>query len=232
MGGNPRQSIAAVAALDDPQRSRLYDVIRAAREPMTRESAARAVDISRKLAAFHLDKLVTAGLLEVVTEPVPGRRAVGRAPKRYRPVPGRVEVSIPARSYEELAAMLVDAIAQASSGTAPDEATGQVAGARGRERAAAVDRGDRRGRLGPERALALVESVLDKDGFEPYRSAGCALRLSNCPYSPLAQRAPELVCGLNLSYVRGLLDGLQVDSLAATLAPAPRECCVEVAPTR
>ncbi|MCA1835373.1 MAG: transcriptional regulator, partial [Actinobacteria bacterium] len=45
-------AIRAVAALDDELRRGMYAFIRAARRPVTRDEAAAAVGISRKLAAF------------------------------------------------------------------------------------------------------------------------------------------------------------------------------------
>src|SRR5690348_10137640 len=91
-------AIASLAALGDPQRSRLYDAVCEARRPLTREEAARAVDISRKLAAFHLDKLVASGLLEVAVSAPAEPHGVGRTPKRYQPVGGVVSASVPERS--------------------------------------------------------------------------------------------------------------------------------------
>ena len=58
----PDPAIKAVAALSDDTRRGMYVFIRAARQPVTRDEAAASVGISRKLAAFHLDKLVDAGL--------------------------------------------------------------------------------------------------------------------------------------------------------------------------
>ncbi|HEU5271133.1 MAG TPA: helix-turn-helix domain-containing protein, partial [Jatrophihabitans sp.] len=74
---DPAAAIRAVAALADSVRQELYDYVRAARTPVSREQAAEATGISRKLAAFHLDKLVAIGLLRVHAAPA-GRRTVGR----------------------------------------------------------------------------------------------------------------------------------------------------------
>ena len=52
-----------VGALDDDLRRRMYAYCRRAGHSVTRDEAAAHVGISRKLAAFHLDKLVDAGLL-------------------------------------------------------------------------------------------------------------------------------------------------------------------------
>src|SRR4051794_4597364 len=73
-------AIATIAALDDQVRARLYATVRAAGGPVTREQAAAEVGISRKLAAFHLEKLVDAGLLDSGPD-IRIPRRVGRAPK-------------------------------------------------------------------------------------------------------------------------------------------------------
>jgi predicted ArsR family transcriptional regulator len=73
--------MAAIALLADELRQRLYRFIAAQPHPVTRDQAAAAVGISRKLAAFHLDKLVAAGLPEAVTpHPASRRHGLGRAP--------------------------------------------------------------------------------------------------------------------------------------------------------
>src|SRR5438874_859590 len=65
----------------------------------------------------------------------------------------------------------------------------------------------RPGRLGAERALTLAQSVLERHGFEPWRSTATCVRLHNCPFHPLAARAPDLVCGINQAFLSGFLDG-------------------------
>ena len=47
--------MAAIALLADELRQRLYRFVAAQPGPVTRDQAAAAVGISRKLAAFHLD---------------------------------------------------------------------------------------------------------------------------------------------------------------------------------
>lgn len=101
-------AITAVAALADDVRRGLYAAVRAADRPLTREEAAAAVGISRKLAAFHLDKLVEAGLLLAGARP-DGHR-VGRAPKAYRLAATDIRISIPPRRHDLLADILLDAV--------------------------------------------------------------------------------------------------------------------------
>jgi predicted ArsR family transcriptional regulator len=222
-------AIRAVAALDDDLRHGMYVFIRAARRPVTRDEAAAHVGISRKLAAFHLDKLVAAGVLRARYES--GRRTVGRAPKVYEPTDEDIAVTIPRRQHDVLADILLDAVLTETSGETAPEATLRVAAARGEELGRAErEQGPVRGRLGAERALTVTQTLLARHGFEPARETPTCVRLRNCPFHPMAARAPELVCGVNQRFVSGVLTGLRASTIEATLAPRPGECCVELNP--
>jgi predicted ArsR family transcriptional regulator len=222
-------AVRAVAALDDPQGARLYRAVRESGASVTREDAAREVGISRKLAAFHLDRLVDAGLLEATydrPEAVASRR--GRTPKRYRASDAEVEVSVPERHYEVIGEILVDALAEAGPGEAATHAVDRVAYERGRQLGADARTSRRLGRLGPERATAVLVELLTALGFEPALAEGRVVQ-RNCPFRRLAQRCPTLVCGINRCLVQGMLDGLGASRLAAALRPADDRCCVVVA---
>ena len=86
----------------------------------------------------------------------------------------------------------------------------------------------RPGRLSTERALTLASEILEGGGFEPARELPTLLQLRNCPFHPLAAKAPDLVCGINHAYIAGLIDGLGAATIEAVLAPAPGSCCVEL----
>lgn len=220
------RAVAAIAALDDDVRSALYQAVRRSDEPVTREAAAAEVGISRKLAAFHLDRLVAAGLLEAGIDERHARR-VGRAPKVYRATSSAVSVCVPPRDPELLAGILAEAV---SGQPRAAEAASRVARERGRSSGAAVRDRLRPGRLGAERALTIATGLLEDQGFEPARSAD-GVRLRNCPFHPVVDTAPELVCGLNREFLAGLLEGLHADGcLDAVLAPRPGACCVELRP--
>jgi predicted ArsR family transcriptional regulator len=223
-------TIRAIAVLDDELRRGMYEHIRAARRPVTRDEAAEAVGISRKLAAFHLDKLVDAGVLEADFQPVAGVRRAGRTPKVYRPVQDDIQVSIPPRHHDLLAGILLDAVLSESDGEAGTAACAALRAARERGRAIGSAERDqaRPGRLGAERAITLAESALRGQGFEPDRTAPTCARLRTCPFHPVAARAPALVCGINHAFLTGLLDGLDAPSVEAVLAPRSGECCVEL----
>jgi predicted ArsR family transcriptional regulator len=221
--------LTAAAALSDELRRQMYAYIRQARRPVSREQAAERVGISRKLAAFHLDKLVEVGLLRAHYEPMDGIRKVGRAPKLYEPTDAELRITIPAREPDLLADILVDALLAEDQNKTGREAAIQLARARGAELGAAESERARPGRLGAERALTLASGALDRHGFEPDRTSPTRLRLRNCPFHPLAGKAPQLICGINHAFLTGFLDALGASTIRAVLAPRAGECCVELA---
>lgn len=221
--------MAAIAALDDDVRRSLYEFVRATGTPVTREQAADAVGISRKLAAFHLDKLVDLGLLMSGFGAAEARR-VGRAPRVYQPAATDISVQVPERTPGLLAGILVEAVTRQradETGTAAAMRVARTCGAAAGSLARSRTRG---GRIGAERATAVAEDVLAEHGFEPYRVEG-VVRLRNCPFHPLAAQNPAFVCGLNRAYLSGMLDGIGAEGrIVAELAPRPGECCVEIRP--
>jgi predicted ArsR family transcriptional regulator len=219
-------AIQAVATLGEDPRRRLYTFARAARRPVSRDEAAEAVGISRKLAAFHLDKLVDAGLLR--PSGAAGVRRVGRPRKVYEPADAVVQVSIPARRHEVLAEILAQAVVDEGAHGSAKAAASRAAYERGLTAGVDVRERVRPGRIGAERALALTQEVLSQYGFEPDRCEVGCIRLRNCPFHPLAQKMPELVCQLNLAFMQGLIEGLQASKVDAVLAPTAGECCVEL----
>ncbi|WP_432004117.1 helix-turn-helix transcriptional regulator [Streptomyces sioyaensis] len=221
-------SLTSLAVLGDDLRRRMFAFVQHARRPVTREEIADSLGISRKLAAFHLDKLVAAGLLHTHYESATGIRKVGRRPKVYEPVAGTIAVSIPERRYEVLAGLLIEAVATEAEGESARAAALRVARQHGVALGATERARVRPGRLGAERGLSLAAETLEEFGYEPDRSAPTVLRLRNCPFHSLAAQAPELVCGLNQAFLAGYLQGLGSDKTTAILAPRPGSCCVEL----
>ncbi|MER5389966.1 transcriptional regulator [Saccharopolyspora sp. NPDC002686] len=221
-------AVTAVAALEDDLRRGMYDYIRRARRPVGRDEAAEAVGISRKLAAFHLDKLVDAGLLCARYAPLDGIRKVGRTPKVYEPARTDIRISIPPRRHDLLADILLDAVLTEGDQENAAQSAKRAAREHGHRLGAAERERTRPGRLGAERALTRAREVLAEYGFEPDREAPDCVRLRNCPFHPLTARSPELVCGLNHAFLSGFLAGLEARSVEAVLEPRPGECCVSL----
>ena len=54
------------------------------------------------------------------------------------------------------------------------------------------------------------------------------IRLRNCPFHQLAEHHRDVVCGMNLGLIEGILTGLGADGLRAVLDPRPGHCCVAI----
>jgi predicted ArsR family transcriptional regulator len=219
------------AALEDGQRRAIYGFVRAAHRPVTREEVAAAAGVSRSLAAFHLERLLDAGLVTADYARPEGRSGpgAGRPAKRYMASDASIAIEIPPRRYSLVGRLLVRAVEQAGTGgTSPPE---RVESARDAAMAVAADEGRRLGAaaIRPRPGEAPGEAVaacLETLGFEPVVDDGGAIVLANCPFHDVAREAPELVCGMNQALVAGVLDGLGVDGIAARLAPREGRCCV------
>jgi predicted ArsR family transcriptional regulator len=218
--------IESVSVLGEQSRRRMFSFIRRAGHPVTRDEAAASVGISRKLAAFHLDKLVDAGLLRAGYGAPGAQRRVGRQPKLYEPTDAQIAVTIPDRRHELLADLLLEGVLGQADGRSAADAATEAAAVRGRRLGEQERERSRPGRLGVERGLTLCEHMLDAYGYEPVRESPTEVRLHNCPFHPLATKATDLVCGLNQAFLGGYLTGLDAASVQAVLDPRPGECCV------
>lgn len=210
--------ISVIAVLADPVRRRLYEYVAEQAHDVSRSEAAQAVGVQRTLAAFHLDRLAEAGLVDVTFRRPAGRSGpgAGRPAKLYRRAAVEHQISMPPRDYRGAAELLADVVDMAGADPQLQRAA--------RNRGAAAGRTLRRG--GPDEPEAeLVVHALSEQGYQPYRD-GPDIRLRNCPFQVLADRHPPLICGMNLALVEGLLDGASVTALAAVLDPRPQECCV------
>jgi len=232
-----QQRLAALAALAEPLRRSLYLHVVSSPEPVSRESAADALGLTRSVAAFHLDKLAEVGALEVEYRRPPGRTGpgAGRPAKFYRRSPRDLDFSVPERRYDLAAAILAQAISDATAQSIPiDDALRQAARDFGRVVGAGLGFDGAETRAGSddetedetdefERVLAVLAAY----GYEPIRD-GDAITLANCPFHALAEEHRELVCGMNLEVIAGVLEGAAAFHMGARLDPAPGRCCVRV----
>ena len=210
----PPAVVAALSNLDDPLRRRLFEYVAESENPVSREDAAGALDIGRTLAAYHLDKLADAGLVAVDYQRPAGRGGpgAGRPAKFYTRTTTEMAVSVPPRDYELLARMLVSSVEQ-DTGGAVRAAVNDAALAAGRQ-AAAEAGGD------------LLEA-LRGCGYLP-RGDDDRIDLRNCPFHLVARDHRDVVCGLNLRLVEGLIAGSGHPPAHAELDPRPDRCCVVI----
>jgi len=204
---------AALAALADPVRRAVYDIVARAQDAVGRDAAATAAGVPRSTAAFHLDRLVDAGLLTVEYRRLSGRSGpgAGRPAKLYRTVSGELIGSVPERHYE-LAADILAAGAERADRDGVSVAAAAAARSRGHEIASGA---------------GGIDAALDACGYAPESDAQGTVVMHNCPFHALARRHSELVCAVNLALVEGLLEGAG-DTRTAYPVPRDGACCVEI----
>ncbi|HSE08874.1 MAG TPA: helix-turn-helix domain-containing protein [Nocardioidaceae bacterium] len=233
------EQLAGLGALVEPARRDLFLYVAAQSDAVSREQAATAVGLPLHTVKFHLDRLVDEGLLDVEFRRLSGRTGpgAGRPSKLYRRSARQLSVSLPERRYDLAGDVLASAVERSIGTDVPvAEAVREVARQKGLGLAMKSETGSRartrrrskRGRAGAVRHdLERTAVVLADHGFEP-RVAERELCLANCPFDRLAAEHTELVCGLNLALIEGVVEGLGSDAVSAELAPQEGFCCVKV----
>lgn len=221
-----RGSTDAIAVLSDPVRHALYDYVVAQPDAVGRDAAASAVGVGRPLAAFHLDRLVRAGLLEASYRRASGRTGpgAGRPAKVYQRSNREFNVSLPQREYLRAAQLLVEAVVGTASEGVKEALTSSARTLGG---SLARTSGQPRPSRPPLRDELLA--LLEAQGYQPFVDDEGEIRMRNCPFHALSSRQPELICGMNLGLVEGLIDG-SGGGAEATLDPRPGLCCVALRP--
>jgi predicted ArsR family transcriptional regulator len=223
------ERVHGVAALDHPVTQSVYRLL-AQRGELSRDAAAEALGLARSVAAFHLDKLVEAGLADVRFARLTGRSGpgAGRTAKLYRRAETEIGVSLPERRYDLAGRLLAQAVARATNDRVPvGQALREAAVEEGRRigEAARVARGRHARRS--RRRDALV-AMLERYGYEPHARRDEVV-LANCPFHALVEQHRDLVCGMNLDLLGGVIDGADgTDVLDARLEPEPGYCCVRM----
>jgi predicted ArsR family transcriptional regulator len=228
-GDQAAADLAGLASLAEPTRRALYLFVQEQPSAVSRDEAAAGVGVPRHKAKFHLDKLVEDGLLDVEFARRTGRQGpgAGRPAKLYRRAARDFAVSLPPRSYELAGRLMARGIDGARAGGRPAaEALGDAAREQGRELAAEALRRAGDGRSGPA-LLAAARTVLDEQGYAT-RADGT---FANCPFHALVAEHTDLVCGMNLAIVEGMLDGLPQVPATAVLDPGEGRCCVRLTAT-
>jgi predicted ArsR family transcriptional regulator len=218
---DPAGDLDQLAALAEPVRRRLYAFVSDAGVPVDRDQAAAGTGIGRPLAAFHLDRLVEAGLLEAEYRRRSGRSGpgAGRPAKFYRrPRERDVAVSLPPRRYDLAARILAEGVERDPA--APPQVLD--AARREGERLAAGH--------GPGADLTQLLALLAGQGYEPVAEADGSVTLRNCPFHALVGDHRDLTCGMNHALLRGVLDAAGDPELVPLADPAEGRCCVRLVP--
>jgi predicted ArsR family transcriptional regulator len=214
----PTDQVDRIGVLSEPVRRRLYELVARSGTPVDRDTAAAQVGIGRPLAAFHLDRLVRAGLLEVEFRRRSGRTGpgAGRPAKFYlRPVDQEISVDLPPRSYDVAAEILATGVERADRARA---SVMEVA----RERGQAMAKGE-----GASRGLL---PMLETQGYEPFVDDDGVVRLRNCPFHALVNEHRELTCAMNHALLDGAATAVASSGFRAVSDPRDGLCCVAFLP--
>jgi predicted ArsR family transcriptional regulator len=209
------RGVSAVAALADPLRRRVYDVVARSSEPLGHDAVATALDVPRSTAAFHLTRLAAEGLLDVETRRLGERTGPGqgRPAKLYRRAERDTAVELPRRRYELFGRVMAEAVSAAGPGRAIVlDALRTAAAHAGAELA---------------ESAADLDDALERAGMEPLAD-GEDLVLGVCPFHALATAHPDVVCVLNHALVCGMAEGVDDDPARVRLDPGSGHCCVRI----
>ena len=210
------EDLAAVASIADPQRRALLEFVSRHGGSVGRDEAAAALGIARGTAAFHLDRLVDAGLLDTEFQRRTGKSGpgAGRPAKLYRRSAGEVVVSVPERHYDLAAELLSRAVEESDVTGDPIRPTlERVSTEIGRELGAAA---------------GSMDEALHTLGYESVDDGLGGVSLSNCPFHRVARNHTATICGANAALLQGVAEG--VDEHERRVAFEPREgyCCVRL----
>ncbi|HSJ73380.1 MAG TPA: hypothetical protein VK904_03615 [Miltoncostaeaceae bacterium] len=221
------------AALGHPTRRSVFFAVRGAGRDLSKDEVAAQLGIERRLAGFHLDKLVEQGFLDADfrREGRRGGPGAGRPPKRYRLAESEVLLALPERHYELLATLLLRAAGEGGTGS-PQEVLERVGYEFGREvgRAEVAAGGSGPGATSSA-AIQDVVRLLSRYGFAARVDGEDGLRACACPFEEIAFDDPERICGLDRAIWRGMLAAFAPEAtlrVATTRARGDEACVASV----
>jgi predicted ArsR family transcriptional regulator len=239
MMATPSSAPPPLSLLDSPVRRRMVDLLADAASTdggpaprgMSAAEVASQLGLHTTTARFHLDQLEGGGFVESWFL----RGAVGRPRKLYRvrsrPLPPVADTTGPLRALTSLLS---------GSWSATDEDARLTPEQAGRRWAVAhaPDGGPRSQARSPGAWLGKVGETLDRLHSWGYRpevrteegGRTAELTLVDCPFLELAQKNPDVVCGVHRGLLRGTLETLGEDDTEVSLRPLvePRVCLAHV----
>ncbi|RAG83372.1 ArsR family transcriptional regulator [Streptacidiphilus pinicola] len=205
----------------------MLDLLRAVAEPLGAAEVAERLGVHANTARFHLDALVSQGVVERGSE---DRSGPGRPRTVYSPRQGMDRGGV--RSYRLLAQILLSQLA--SSGPDAGEAVRQAGQDWGRY---LVEPPPPHRVATAEEAAARLIALLGDLGFDPDPGAPGptvpgVIRLRHCPFLELAEEYGPLVCQSHLGLMQGALHQLRAPVTAAGLVPfaEPGACLAHLSP--
>jgi predicted ArsR family transcriptional regulator len=206
--------VPAVEELLPAGQARVLAVLRGAPAPMTLAELSDQTGLHVNTLRQHLDALLTRGEVSRSSGPAHGR---GRPAWRYAALGPD---SAPAGELADLAVALAGAVSRSSDDpTTQANLAGRDWGTRLAEQVVG-DPGKRPDGRPDGRTATLA--VMRRMGFAPEYdedTRGRTVRLTRCPLLVAARAEPDIVCGVHLGLVQGLLEGLGESSAGSDLIP-------------
>jgi predicted ArsR family transcriptional regulator len=203
-------------AVGDPELRATLLYARAQERPVTADDVAAAHDVHRNVARARLERLVEAGLLEAGFERRTGRTGpgAGRPAKTYAVPPELEPIEFPARRYDDLLALLVDALPPKNRA----ERLHEVGVTFGRELAEAAQlRPSRSLRTGFERMCSAVRKLGYQASLQEVGRDRAVIATPTCPLRPLVATNPaaaEIDRGMWAGLADCALEGVAVRQIS------------------
>lgn len=188
-------------ALGDRTRYAVYTQVASSDRPLATAEIAEALGLHPNTVRPHLERMREVGLLAVEVD---NRGTVGRPQHRYAVSGDLPGFGAEPSSWPLLAALLANVAAAAEPAA---QAVTDVGRAQGR--AAAASRAE--GRTDAAACVAAVVAELDDLGFGPAPAVDgstTTVAFATCPFRPLAEAFPQLVCELHRGIIEGMVDVL------------------------
>ena len=201
------------AALSDPSRLRLLEVLEEARTPLDARELAERVGLHVNTVRTHMRLLTDAGLVSVRRE----RGTHAGRPRLLYEAQAEGGGADELRGYRLLAEILAGCLASSTGdGAERAERAGEAWGRYLVERPAPF-----RSFSGPE-AITELLGVQRELGFQP-ELAACAeaqdLVMHRCPFLELAKGYQDIVCAVHRGLIQGVLAELRAGIVVAELVP-------------
>lgn len=201
--------------LGDNTRYAIYLELARSPRPLTTSEIAETIELHPNTVRPHLERMRDAGLVAVEAG---GRGQIGRPQHRYSLAADAPSLGLEPPVMPVLARMVLSMAERL--GASPDDAVavGREEGARRAQPYGAAPS-----------TLEAVVSDLDRLGFDPVVSDGdgdaAVVAFANCPFGPLAEEHPDLVCSLHRGLLAGFVAGMGDAELIEFCSVADRTPC-------
>ena len=201
---------AVVAAFGDQTRRDIFTFV--TDHPVTANQVAERFGLHPNVARHHLDKLVSGGYLDVVSDKS-GSLGVGRPAKRYRRPGSLPEIAPNNAKRDELLSMLLNATLEALDSKVAENIAYNVGVSYGSKLASQM--GPTSENKSIRNALLSIADTLTAHGFATHaldEGALMSLKSDNCPFGSTALTNP-VICALDRGLVSGMLKNLITTSV-------------------